>query len=539
MPLPTGDQQWPPASLDGITDTLAAWSAWYEGTPEALRAAYGKDVARPRTRAAQYAGGVTGAVARWWWGRPTGDQASSRGQLHVPIAADIAQASADLLFSEPPTLTASPGQGGTGSESTRVQDRLDTLADDGLYATLAEAAEVGSALGGSYLRVTWDPAVAPAPFLTSVHADGVVPEFRWGRLVAGTIWRRVYADERVVLRHLERHELDSNGTGVVLHGLYQGTPDRLGQVIPLTEHPATAGLATVVDANGAITTASPGLALVYVPNQRPQRRWRTHPLGVNLGRSDLDGVEPLMDALDETYSSWMRDLRLAKARLVVPDSMLTSHGLGGGTSFDLDREVFSPVHALVDPTSVGQSITPVQFEIRVEQHARTASELTEQILRTAGYSAQTFGEGPDGAAITATEVHSRERRSFLTRDRKIRHWRPGTTDAVTKLLAVDAALFAGPWRGEVVGVAFGDTVQDSPLASAQTAQALRTAQAASTKTLVQLTHPDWDEAAVLEEVAAIQAEQGLSVTDPGTFGRGGDGLALPTGLDGALLDTGR
>jgi len=524
VPLPTGDMAWPPPSLDGIAEPMRQWSAWYAGDPAALREVYARDVTRPATRPAQYAGGVVGAAARLFWGKPVTPGQSAQ-QLHVPLAADICQASADLLFSEPPTLTVD-GQG--------AQERLDAIADDGLHATLAEGAEVAAALGSVYLRVTWDEGLRDAPFLTTVHADAVVPTFRWGQLVAATIWHRVRTDGQIVWRHLERHELATNGTGLVLHGLYQGTEDKLGRPVPLAESPTTEGLAALVDADGAISTASPGLALVHIPNQRPHRRWRTHPLGSNLGRSDLDGVEGFMDALDEAWTSWMRDLRLAKARIIVPESMLTSHGPGLGTGFDLDREVFTPVTAMVDPSGVSASITPQQFAIRVEEHARTIAELTEAILRSAGYSAQTFGEGQDGAAITATEVSARNDRSDSTRSRKIRHWRPGAGQALTKLLAVDAAIFRTAMTPGAVDVAFSDGFQESPLTLAQTAQALRAAQAASTRTLVQMQHAEWGEDEVLKEIARIQAEGGMVVEDAETFGRGGEGVVIP----GQAVDTG-
>nr|WP_240145088.1 phage portal protein [Enterococcus hirae] len=526
--MPTSDITWPPAQLDGISRRMAEWSAWYEGTPDALRAAYAGDRATAPTRPSQTRGGVVGAVARWWWGRPAADQAATRGQLHIPLAADLCQASADLLFAEPPTLTV---------DDTAAQDRLDVLAGDGLYATLAETAEIGAALGGSYLRVTWDQEIVPeGAFLTSVHADGAWPEFRWGRLVGVTFWRVIASDDRHVVRHLERHELDGAGIGIVLHGLYEGTRDQLGHAIPLIDHASTEGLAGLVDELGAISTLTPGLAVTYIPNQRPQRSWRTHPLGMNLGRSDLDGVEPLMDALDETWSSWMRDIRLGKGRIMAAQSLLESHGPGSGTTFDADREVFSPVNAPPDQ-SIESLVTASQFAIRVAEHQQTANELIQQILRTAGYSAATFGEGAEGMA-TATEVNAREQRSDLTRDRKIRHWRPGGSQILTKLLAVDAALgFPGAVRTDKpVQLEFGPSVQDSPLELAQTAQALSVAQAASTKTRVQLVHPDWDEPKVDEEVRLINAElAGAAVADPAALGAGGTGLdaSFPAELGGA------
>ena len=522
MPLPTGGP-WPPKNMYEITRKFDEWDAWYTGDPTKLRHAYQRAQAVPSDRVAidrvaQYRGGLLGIVARMWWGRPTGDLNKRHDELHIPIAADLCQMSADLLFSEPPTLTVT---------DKGTQDRLDTLAGDSLHSTLAESAEIGAALGGVYLRVTWDTTVADAPFLTTVHADAAVPEFTWGRLSAVTFWRTLSTDGQQVLRYLERHELDSNGVGIILHGLYEGSSQggsgftgnrftndgELGRPVPLTEHPSTAGLAMMVDENSSISTMSPGLAVVYVPNQRPQRRWRKDPVGASLGRSDLDGVEPIMDALDETYSSWMRDVRLAKARLIVPEYMLQNLGAGRGAGFDADQEIYTPLSMPPADNNTSQ-ITAQQFAIRFAEHKATSDELVATILRSVGYSAQTFGEGTAGGAVTATEVMSKERRSYLTRDRKIRLFRPAIADAIEKVLAVDAAIFNSRVAVERPVVSFADEVQADPEALARTAQALRLAQAASTATLVQMQHPDWDGDEIAAEVALVNAEAGMSVPSP-------------------------
>lgn len=513
MPLPANGTPWPPKALTGIADRLAEWSAWYEGTPEGLREVYQRgttarfavDINRP----AQYRGGVAGAIARFWWGRPieTTGEAQRVDQLHVPIAADLCQASADLLYAEPPTFTVA---------DTGTQERLERLVDDGLHTVLATGAELGAALGGRYHRVTWDRTVHPdRPFLTTVDADAALPEFRWDQLIAVTFWHVLERETGgKVVRHLERHELDTAGNGLVLHGLYEGTANDLGRALPLTEHPVTAPLATAIGADGAITEGrTPGLLVEYVPNQRPQRRWRHHPIGRSLGRSDLDGVEGPMDALDEAYSSWMRDLRLAKSRIFIPDYMLQAGKPGQGASFDLDREVYVPVKSAA-PEDGDATITLNQFTIRVEEHQRTCQELTEVILRSAGYSAQTFGEATDGASMTATEVSARERRSYLTRDRKIRLERPAVARLVEKLLSVDAAVFGTKVVAERPAVTFGDAVQESPLLLAQTVQAMDVARAASIETKVRTLHPDWTDEQVITEVEALKGEQGAPVRDP-------------------------
>lgn len=516
MPLPTLGGAWPPKDQHPIFRQLEEWQAWWAGDLDGLAKVYRGQRARPSFQAR---GGVVGAVRRFWHGQPErGGRQSTK--LHVPLAADICQASADLLFADPVKATVA---------SPEAQERLDEILADGFRSTISTAAEISAALGGTYLRVVWDPTVAQYPFIDSVDADYAVPEFRWSRLSAVTFYFLLETRGRTVYRHVERHETDAAGIGVIYHGLYAGTPTEVGDRLPLDRHPATEG----IDANedGLVDTGTPGLAAAYVPNVLPNRRWRKHPVGRNLGRSDLDQLEPMLDALDEVYASWMRDIRLGKARILAGRTALDDHGPGGGASFDLDREVFEAVNT--PPGAVkdqGLAVEQVQFAIRYQEHLETAKELTRLILRTAGYSAATFGEQDTNRPTTATEVTSRDQRSENTRDRKARHFQTSLQRLLGKLLDVDQAVFGGPGRdGLPVDVEFPDGAQDSLLEAAQTVQALYSAQAASTQVRVQMMHPDWDQAAVEEETDRIMAE--FSLADPTRVGVDGYGLDDPEPLD--------
>ena len=505
MPLPTQSVAWPPRELSQITPIVTAWSAWWTGQPDALRGVY--TTARSTVdRPSQYRGGVTGRMARFWWGRPSGDLATLHDQTHVPLAADLARTSSDLLFADPPTFRV---------DDKATQARIDEAVGDRAYATLAGASEAGAALGGVYLRVNWDSDVAQEAFLTSVNADVAWPEFSWGRLRAVTFWHVVEDNGTIVLRHLERHEVGSDGTGLIQHGLYSGTPDMLGRPVPLAEHHATADLVGGIDADGYITSGrTPGLNVVYIPNTDTavSKAFLGLPAAAGWGSSDLDGVEGMLDNLDEVMSSWMRDIRLGKARILLARYMLDDLGAGAGAGFNADREVFSPLR-MAAAESGDAPITTVQFAIRFAEHQATAQEWTEKIIRSAGYSLQTFGENAD-VAMTATEVTAKQSRSLLTRDRKIRAWRPALVEIMTKLLTVDADVFGKGVNVDGLTATFSDGSQDTPLALAQTALALSTAQAASTETLVALVHPDWEQTAIDEEVARILDQSGAAVAEP-------------------------
>jgi A118 family predicted phage portal protein len=483
MALPENGTAWPPQQYTAEYAAMCIDDAWYSGDRERLAKVYGVE---QRKRG-------DGRRRLWSRGRPA--QGKRDGRLHIPLAGDIATTSADLLFSEPPVFTV---------EDPATQERLDELVEaGGIVNTLLEAAEVAAALGGVYLRATWDRELAGRPLLTAVHADAAVPEHRWGVLRAVTFWRELASGAAIVWRHLERHE-----SGRVLHGLYQGTPDRLGRRVPLTEHPETAPLADSLGAEGdSIATGLDALTAAYVPNMLPNRQYR----GSQFGRSDYRApLHDLFDGLDETWSSWIRDIRLARARLIVPDGYLRDHGPGRGASFDDDREIWQ---ALNIPPDGDQGITLSQFAIRVEEHERTAAAITRQAVQLAGYSAQSFGIG-DQVAVTATEVTARERRSMITRDKKSRYWRPALADMLHVMLMLDRRLFTPTVIPARPRITYGDAVSEDPQTVAQTLSLLSQAQAVSTDTKVRALHPDWDDGAVQAEVDRILTETGQAVPDP-------------------------
>ena len=509
MPLPDRPtQSWPPKHTLPCQDHLEAWSAWYSGEPDDLARVYGDVTGAAigsRNRAASgffqaNRPGVRGMLTRWFWGAPV-PNGEERTKLHIPVASDIAAISADLLFAEPPGVTVPDGNDATA-------EQVEAYVEDGLWTNLREAAEVGSAMGGVFLRVVWDDSVRERPWLTASSPEMVVPEWKWDQLAAATFWRLLESDGRTVVRHLERHE-----PGRILHGVYVGTRDELGRRAALTDFPETEDLAVSLTAEDVIETGITQLTAGYIPNVRPNRIWRGHPELANYGRSDFSGVEGLFDAIDETMSSLMRDVRLGKARIIVPNSALQSFGRGKGATFDLDQELITGLDlGPGGPQSAGD-IREVQFKIRVEEHLTTLKDLTETAIRDAGYSMQTLS-GTGDVAMTATEVASRERRSLLTRGRKVQYNSPVLRDMLEALLAIDAVKF-GPdgVQPATVRLEWPKWVFVDPMDTASTVQLLRDAQVVSQETALRMLHPDWDDEEIQKERARLVLEQSGSVVD--------------------------
>lgn len=503
MSLPDGGKTpWPPEAARKSLRLMREWSAWWSSDPEQLMNVYGHML-----------GGQDLGVSRQnlfqrFWARIAGGlgaPASSdrqRAYLHVPLAADIAASSAALLFSEAPLIqVAEAHEAKASSQSKAAEEELTRIrSEGGLDSRLLEGADFAAGLGGVYLKPTWDTELADIPLLSVVQPDQAWPEFRHGLLVAVTLWREVDRSDRdMVIRHLERHEM-IDGKPVVLHALYQGSGDELGTQMDDAELLAKTNLEPRVDLPFA------GLGIHYVPNARPNRRLRGSPQG----QADYAGAEGLLDALDETYASWMRDVRLGKARILADRGMLTSRG-----TFDLDHEVYSSLD-----TGGGTANTPMkdrihahQFSIRVDEHSKTALSLIERIV-SGPYSPQTFGLNIEGRAESGTALNIRERKTFMTQQRKGAWWGMAIAGVTEQMLVISREVFKTGVTVFRPRVTLSDSIAPDARQLAETVEILNRAEAVSTQVKVEMQHPDWEPDQVSAEVTRIQAEKGLAVAPP-------------------------
>lgn len=498
--LPEDNAVWPPPDCEAPYAQIRRLASWYSDETDML---YGGQ-----------AGSSSQAEATWlarFGRRATSSAASTLSTMHMPVAGDIARTSADLLFADMPDINLVNEVGAPVEEAQKFWD--DAADDMDLEAQLLVGAELCAALSGIYWRVTWDATVSPdRPIIEWVQPDFAVPEFVHGILVAVTVWGQLGTPKGQpsgqVWRHLERYS-----AGQIEHGLFVGTEDNLGRRAPLTEHPATESIQLTGPDFIALPAGIPML-MGYIPNMLPNRKLRLS----KLGRADISGMErpdgPLA-GIDKAWSSWMRDLDLGKGRITVPEDYLRTDGAGSGAVFDLDRAVYTPLRMPL--SSDGQSaLTISQFDIRDEVHARTVLALLTQVVRGAGYSLGSFGIADGtGPAQTATEVRQRNALSMTTREKKIRYWRSGLRKLLGAYAAMDRELFGGKIpAGTRFDVEFSDAVAEDPHRVAETVNLLFQAQAASTRTRVEIVHPDWDETRVSDEVAAIKADTDIAVPTP-------------------------
>lgn len=482
-------------AVNRVTDFYTPEEAWDELAEE--RSKY------IRVHKAAYSGDhmelASTALAGSFWAR------TGNAKIHVPLAADIAAASADLLFGNPPRCRVYDDESQDVEEEK--QTRLDEiLRNNGFESLVQEAAEKAAVDGDIYLKCSWD-VNEPFPYITFVSGYDAIPEYRFGRLQCVHFFTviRIERLTGVYWRLYERYE-----QGKILSAVYRGDSGSLGAV--------AAGLYDKLGIEPEKVVPGDGMLAAHIPNIKPSRVRFS-----NYGRSEFEGMRDMMDALDEVYSSWLRDIRLAKSRLLVPAEFLRKRqvspdGTGNNDGLFSDNrftwEFDEDVETLValDVTDADQmQITPSQFAIRAQEHAATAEALIRNIISMCGYSPQTFGLDINGQASSGTALLIREKKSFAMRSKKLNYWSAPLEGFLTAILHLDGALFhqGNVHEADRVIVEFPDAMSTDISTVASAVQMMHAAAAISTETAIKMLHPDWEAGQVTEETEKVMREFGI------------------------------
>jgi len=479
----------PPSNLERYK--ITEHSKWYAGDPDLLAQFYETLKATNPTSATYM---VTGER---FWAR----QINNRGTIvtHVPIAGDIAETSADLLFGEQPIVDIVEAKQTKASDDAKnSQDALtNMLTMSGFYNKIIEAAEASAALGGIYVKLAWDLELSVYPIPVIEQPDNAYPEFKFGILTKVDYVQIVKIDKKTIYRLVETYTNDGN----ISYELFRGSSTNLGQIADLITIPETEDIED-------ITTRLNQILCVFVPNMLPNRLDRNS----YFGRSDYQGVELLMDNLDETYSNWIKDITIAQGKVHIPKDYLKKDSNSGNYKYNPDDIIYAELD--MDPTVEGNKITVTQFAIRATEFEKTSLNLIERIVTSAGYSPQSFGLSIEGRAESGTALNMRERKSFFTKGKKERYWQP----ALRSLIQMMMALYKFELNGKVdpnlkISVTFSDGITNDLNEKSAAVEKISNAVAASTYTKVKLLHPEWGEDEVKVEVDLITKENGLGIME--------------------------
>ena len=469
---------WPPMDLERYK--MKEYSAWYSGEAEVLADFYFKNELQNYLKL-----NYGTKNSNRFWARQIKNKAAFF--LHVPVAGDIAETSSTFLFGESPVIRFKSDS----EEMKEAQDELDKmLTKSGFFRKIVEAAEVASAIGGVFIKVAWDSELSENPIPVIAQCEQAFPTFKFGQLVKVTLVYEVSNDGSTVYRLAETIE-----KGKITNELYKGSADNLGNLTNLKECDATADLQETVDTADVMTC-------VYVPNLLPNKLNRQSPMG----RSDYQGIETLMDALDETFTAWMVDIQIARGRIHVPSGYLKQIGEDGKKEYNIDLMAYEELD--VDPTSMTKPVEATQFAIRSEEYEKTCLNLLDRIITSAGYSPQSFGLNIAGRAESGTALNVRERKTFGTTSKKQSYWEDALKKLVGAMCAIKNAFLGGKFNNDLdVNIAFIDSVSNNITEVSNSVKTLADAKAISTETKIRMVHPEWTDQQVQEEVERIMNDE--------------------------------
>jgi hypothetical protein len=412
-----------------------------------------------------------------------------RDAVFYPSVKLAAQALADVLFGEAPTLTSSEVDG----------DLLDT-AFGSVPARLLEGAVTCASQGEVYLRPAWDGELSPWPLLTVVPGRRVLPAFRHGMLAEALVITEHAPDDNTRWRLIEHHAVEG-GAGVIRYQAFKGTPDRLGRVEPLPESPWPDPTGTGAD---TIAPGAPGLLLHHVPWTRDSE----DPHGI----SPFDATEGLVLGLHRLYSQEQHDSEMARRRVAIPTAYL-KRDLAGRPTFDRRTDVLELSDEAAGPVGQERPITPLEFSDDLIARERIGGRLTD-FLYAVGLAPQSLGKDA-GSAESGTARRLAQAHTL----RSVRRAGGYFTTALGPCLAqmLDLArtqLGQQVPRGAQVSVALGDGLGADPAEDARVVATLDSAEAISTEQKVRRVNPGWDDTQVADEVAAIEGARPTPIVPP-------------------------
>lgn len=485
------NSKFPPQDYEYWYKKYLEWEAWYSGDPQNLLQYYTIDALGNDTD-----------QERFWARMEKEDRASI---VHMPLAGDIASTSSDLLFSEAAKFT----YDSEIKSGERIKAFLETNGFDNI---LVEGSELCAALSGCLLKINAEPQLDKIPIVNILTPTQFFPTFWWGRLWEVLCYRVVKTTESGIKYRLFENRSREGNSLIIEFKLYKGTDDRVGKEIEFSEIEETENLNLEPIKYDNID----GLGCVYIPNMRPNRLLPGSYLGIN----DYNSSITMLDSLDFTWTSWMRDIELGLAQLLIDEELLEKQKNKSGSTVQFlnkfSKFTKSFIKLNLSSWRLGgengiKPIEQVQFSIRVDEHSKTCEQLMYNIVNQCGYSPQTFGLGIEGNSQSGTALKLRQNKSQLTRNKKSRYWIPAIKQLLLQMQRYDkASNLSNMYDEQDVSIEVADSIMTDTKEVSETVRNLDQARAISNYMKVKMQHNDWSEDDIQEEVDKINKESGIT-----------------------------
>ena len=189
----------------------------------------------------------------------------------------------------------------------------------------------------------------------------------------------------------------------------------------------------------------------------PDISWEGNEILANekISKSDYKGLVSEFDALDETWSQLMDEIRLARSEVYVPDTLMTSK------TFNKFRKNFTVLGTDMDENAKNE-IKHVQPAIRTGEYVNAINTLISNMLTVVGLSPFTCGiDDSVGANSSGYSLEKREMSSLRTREEMIKGWEEYLEETLKLILFANSIFTNTTYTECELEVTFGKYITPS------------------------------------------------------------------------------
>jgi len=417
-------------------------------------------------------------------------------------------------------------------ESKKATDFINNLLDKIKFDDVLTKACTDESWGGHmFLKLSHDIDLSHYPIVES--GDMMNSEIVKKRgITTAIIFHSWYEKKSVKYRLDEIYALNDIGENTITYQLFNVSKNPPEQV-PLDTVSETADILALpsIDENGTLTFKGlKGLLAFEKPNKLPNREFPHS----NYGASDFSGCIDSFDALDETYSEIIAEIRDNKTIRYYPETMLrrdeNNDIINPKNSYTTNyvltaKETDQDQHPNGDET---EEIKIQQIPDKTDDNKTKFTTALTTCLNNCGLSPFSIGiTGLESINSSAESQQERNKVTIETRSAKLKLYKPFLESFIRQLLLYNSWLiktqgfkqadFPGydvDMNMITVDIEFGDYIADTDKQKIEIWGSAKTQGVCSTEEAVQKIHRDWAEDQVQDEVNKIRFEQGMSADNP-------------------------
>jgi hypothetical protein len=341
--------------------------------------------------------------------------------IHSGLPSLISYTKARLLMSGGIELSVYNGT----KEDVKSTELLEAIYNDNKLDTIIKNSVTTESWGKKFAwKISYDSETSDYPIVELYKPQNYKAVYKRDRLF-----------ELVFYNHYENNGTsyrlnETYGKGYITYALYQINKDGSELLVPLTELEETAELKDVSWKEKRILAGE-----------------KTN------DKCDYDGLISEFDALDETWSQMMDEIRLGRSEVYVPEMLLTNR------TFNKFRKNYAELGN--DERENGKNeITHIQPDIRPDQYAKAIAQITSNCLIAVGLSPFTVGINDEiGANASGESLTKREASSLRTRSEMIDGWEEFLEEMFMTLLFANTLFNGGSFNNKLeLQVSFGDYI---------------------------------------------------------------------------------